>query len=277
MFEPPLVRLDQDECQQSGAHLQASTTGQADAAQLGLPNTPIPFGAELLLTAKLMALVERSDNEAAGIDRAWLATYAQGDKLGEISRRSLQQLLETQRAKAGAGAETAGNGEAAAAPPSSAASPVDMELAEAVYRAVCGNAFALETTMFRVGFGAAFFKDAARLNHSCDANGTSLRLGGCMVVYAVRDISPGEEITHSYLAPLLLVQNKAARESHLHFACQCARCHAETPAVSARLAELHVPAAFKDGDVSLGFIERQTGVLWSRSCCGFSCSCSSCC
>ena len=94
----------------------------------------------------------------------------------------------------------------------------------AVHRVVCANAFALETTCTRLHYGAAFFQAAAYLNHSCDPNCLSLRLGGNMAVYAARDIVAGEELTHSYIPSHQLLLPRAARRPLLFFDCRCVRC-----------------------------------------------------
>jgi len=108
---------------------------------------------------------------------------------------------------------------------------------EAVMEAVRHNAFGLETPVLAIEYGAAFYERAAKLNHDCDPCCFSCRLGSNMAVFTVRDVAAGEELTHSYLPPRLLVLPRRARRAHLHFACACERCVAEpdepTPAVAA--------------------------------------------
>ncbi|EOD34434.1 hypothetical protein EMIHUDRAFT_228606 [Emiliania huxleyi CCMP1516] len=139
---------------------------------------------------------------------------------------------------------------AAAAPPISdealrrlCASGVDEVAALAVYDAVRHNAFGLETPLLGVEHGAAFYETAAKLNHSCDPNCLSTRLGGNFALFAVAAIEEGSELFHSYLPPRLLVLPRRARRAHLHFPCRCSRCEAEPEEPPSPLAQLGWPAA----------------------------------
>jgi hypothetical protein len=113
-----------------------------------------------------------------------------------------------------------------------------------VFRAVGNNAFSLDTAVMRIKYGAAFFAQAAYLNHSCDPNCVSRRMGalpravsavragrigaaralrlthapragGNMAVYSLKPgLEPGTEVTHSYIATELLaapVETRAVR------------------------------------------------------------------
>lgn len=126
-----------------------------------------------------------------------------------------------------------------------------------VFRAVGNNAFSLDTAVMRVKYGAAFFAQAAYLNHSCDPNCVSRRMGalppgrsrgvrrpdrrrartkarlthapragGNMAVYSLKPgLEPGTEVTHSYIATELLaapVETRAVRPP----TCDCARARA---------------------------------------------------
>jgi len=123
------------------------------------------------------------------------------------------------------------------------ASGVDEEAALAVYDAVRHNAFGLETPLLGVEHGAAFYETAAKLNHSCDPNCLSTRLGGNFALFAVAAIEEGSELFHSYLPPRLLVLPRRARRAHLHFPCRCSRCEAEPEEPPPPLAQLGWPAA----------------------------------
>jgi hypothetical protein len=115
----------------------------------------------------------------------------------------------------------------------------------AIFRAVANNAFALDSFILRIKYGAAFFELAAFLNHSCDPNCTSLRMGGNMAIFAARDIAKGEELSHSYIPSNLLLAEAQVRGKHLHFVCECQRCQRERSAerpCSVELAELGFPA-----------------------------------
>jgi hypothetical protein len=108
----------------------------------------------------------------------------------------------------------------------------------AVFRTVANNAFALDTFVLRIKYGAAFFELAAFMNHSCDPNCLSLRMGGNMAIFAARDIASGEELNHSYVPPCLLLAAEEVRGKHLHFVCACARCRAERAAAAEGVASL---------------------------------------
>lgn len=101
---------------------------------------------------------------------------------------------------------------------------VTAEDVAAVHAAVCANAFALEAMCTRLNYGAGFFRAAAYVNHSCDPNCLSLRLGGNMAIFAARDVAAGEELTHSYLPSHQLLLPSAARRPLLTFDCACPRC-----------------------------------------------------
>ena len=119
----------------------------------------------------------------------------------------------------------------------------------AVMEVVRRNAFGLETPVLSVEYGAAFYEDAApRLNHSCDPNCVSTRLGGNMAVFAARAISVGEELTHSYLPPRLLLLPRALRGEYLHFPCACVRCTAEPREVAAVQHDLGFPPSHAKSD-----------------------------
>lgn len=101
---------------------------------------------------------------------------------------------------------------------------VRVEDVKAVHAVVCANAFALEAMCTRLNYGAGFFRAAAYLNHSCDPNCLSLRLGGNMAIFAARDVACGEELTHSYIPSHQLLLPSASRRPLLTFDCACARC-----------------------------------------------------
>ena len=96
-----------------------------------------------------------------------------------------------------------------------------------LYDTVRCNAFGLESTLLCMEYGAAFYKQACRFNHSCEPNCLSSRLGGNMVIITLVAVRKGEELTHSYLPLRLLVGPRSARASHLHFECSCRHCAAE--------------------------------------------------
>jgi hypothetical protein len=99
---------------------------------------------------------------------------------------------------------------------------------EAVMEVVRHNAFGLETPLLNVEYGAAFYAGAApKFNHACDPNCISTRLGGNMAIFACKAVDVGDELTHSYLPPRLLLLARRARRAHLHFVCACARCKDE--------------------------------------------------
>lgn len=99
----------------------------------------------------------------------------------------------------------------------------------ALYSAVTRHAFGLETPLLAIEYGAAFYEQACRLNHSCDPNCLSMRLGGNMAIFTCKDVGAGEELTHSYLPARLLLLPLRTRSAHLNFRCRCERCAAEPP------------------------------------------------
>jgi hypothetical protein len=80
----------------------------------------------------------------------------------------------------------------------------------AVHAVVCANAFALEAMCTRLNYGAGFFAAAAYMNHSCDPNCLSLRLGGNMAVFAARDVHPGGG-AHALVPPVASAAASATR------------------------------------------------------------------
>ena len=113
-----------------------------------------------------------------------------------------------------------------------------------VYRVVTNNALSLETMCMRISYGAGFFGKAAMINHSCDPNCLSLRMGGNMAIFAQREIEEGEELTHSYISSHLLMQDGERRGRHLFFRCACLRCSGEGQEEAEALASLHLPGHF---------------------------------
>lgn len=148
------------------------------------------------------AAVQPQFRSRSSADVAELLTFAKGPRLTPSSQSESQT--------AGSDAVTS---EDQILPPGSteadftsvcSATNLTPESLSVLYRVVCGNAFALQTPLFGVEYGAAFFKAAARINHSCNPNCLSIRLGGNMAVFACQAITPGDEITHSYELPHVL-------------------------------------------------------------------------
>ena len=65
------------------------------------------------------------------------------------------------------------------------------------------------------------------MNHSCEPNCLSLRAGSNMLVYTIRPVRHGEELTHSYIPAYMLLMPLRLRAAHLHFTCECSRCARE--------------------------------------------------
>lgn len=84
----------------------------------------------------------------------------------------------------------------------------------------------------KVQLGAGIFTLQSCFNHSCDPNAYVSYTGTHEIaVVAKRDISPGEEVTITYIPDLfLVVEDASARRKRLaqyYFVCECARCVAE--------------------------------------------------
>jgi len=155
--------------------------------------------------------------------RATLCANA-GDDGGEPGSMREWAGEYASRAPASDAAERRRDKEVAAALAREIGGDVTAEDVAAVHAAVCANAFALEAMCTRLNYGAGFFRAAAYVNHSCDPNCLSLRLGGNMAIFAARDVAAGEELTHSYLPSHQLLLPSAARRPLLTFDCACPRC-----------------------------------------------------
>ena len=70
--------------------------------------------------------------------------------------------------------------------------------------------------------------DARWINHSCDPNCEAIEADGCVFIYALRDIRPGEELSYDYR---LEVDEPVTREKKQESKCFCgtSRCRG-TPA-----------------------------------------------
>ena len=110
-----------------------------------------------------------------------------------------------------------------------------------LYAVVRANAFGLETALLAIEYGAAFYERACRFNHSCAPNCASIRIGGCMAIFAGKIVPAGAELCHSYLPPRMLIIPRGERAAHLHFACECPRCATEPEALPVAFAALHPP------------------------------------
>ena len=87
----------------------------------------------------------------------------------------------------------------------------------AVHAAVCANAFALEAMCTRLNYGAGFFRAAAYVNHSCDPNCLSLRLGGNMAIFAARGRGGGRgaDALVPAVAPAVAAERGEAAAAHV--------------------------------------------------------------
>ncbi|OHE94216.1 SET domain-containing protein 5 [Colletotrichum orchidophilum] len=87
------------------------------------------------------------------------------------------------------------------------------------------EALIFRTNGFTMGTGAiGIFPRIAKLNHACRPNAGAASVGGRRIIWAGRDIEPGEEVTITY-APL--VQDTDARRARLAqwgFTCDCQAC-----------------------------------------------------
>lgn len=106
----------------------------------------------------------------------------------------------------------------------------DFSYLELVERVVNTNAFDIDPDQGdeeqEHGFYVVF-PEIARMNHDCRPNADYYYDEGRLTqwIHAVRDISPGEEVTVSYINP---AQSQARREARLHrtwgFRCSCPAC-----------------------------------------------------
>ena len=187
--------------------------GQDEATNDGVRRGRVPN--EWLLTHQLLEarhqLLGGSDEEGRHDRtrmsmREWAGEYASKAPASEASERRRDEEVAAELAR------------------EIGSQDVTAEDVVAVHAAVCANAFALEAMCTRLNYGAGFFRAAAYVNHSCDPNCLSLRLGGNMAIFAARDVAAGEELTHSYLPSHQLLLPSAARRPLLTFDCACPRC-----------------------------------------------------
>ncbi|CAK4130673.1 unnamed protein product [Aphanomyces euteiches] len=91
------------------------------------------------------------------------------------------------------------------------------------------NAFTL-CTLQQVPVGIGMFPDAALLNHSCAPNCILTFHKRQLQIRTIRDVSPGEELTISYIE---LMSSHTTRQEELlasyFFTCKCSRCLAPEP------------------------------------------------
>lgn len=131
--------------------------------------------------------------------------------------------------------------------------------------------YAPERGLLRIPDSIALFLVCARLNHSCSPSAcvswnTTLSQ---QVVYAIKDIQPGEQITTTYLGNLLDsrdVRQRSLKESH-QFTCLCEACSVPDSAPSdARRLELgrfgdESHAVKEPPAVQLGYCKRAFDLL----------------
>ena len=73
--------------------------------------------------------------------------------------------------------------------------------------------------------GVALYSAPAMLNHSCRPNTIPLFIGGQLLLKAVRDIGPGEQLFITYTDTLqLLSERQAELQSEYNVTCACERC-----------------------------------------------------
>lgn len=85
------------------------------------------------------------------------------------------------------------------------------------------NFVILDEQLFGIAEGC--FPLGSLLNHSCDPNCLILYSGKMQVVRACRDVSVGQELTQSYLDPLLPKSERQKRlQAKYRFDCICNRC-----------------------------------------------------
>ncbi len=73
--------------------------------------------------------------------------------------------------------------------------------------------------------GVAVYSAPSLLNHSCRPNALHLFIGRQLLLKAVRDIGPGEQLFITYIDTLqLLSERQADLHSGYSFTCACERC-----------------------------------------------------
>jgi len=76
--------------------------------------------------------------------------------------------------------------------------------------------------------GCALSTTLAALNHSCAPSAAVTITAGHVVVSTLRPVSPGEELTISYVdAAMPVAERRSILKRHYSFECDCARCAAE--------------------------------------------------
>jgi SET and MYND domain-containing protein len=90
------------------------------------------------------------------------------------------------------------------------------------------NCVPLRSPSKRDPVGYAFDVVTAMINHSCDPNAHVFFEGDQLRVRSLKDIAAGEEITISYVPPMLNVANRKILLDHMFFFdCYCESCEPE--------------------------------------------------
>ncbi|XP_059209043.1 histone-lysine N-methyltransferase SMYD3 [Centropristis striata] len=92
---------------------------------------------------------------------------------------------------------------------------------------VTGNCFTISDGELRE-IGVGLYPSLSLLNHDCRPNCVMVFLGTKLQLRAVRDISPEEELTISYIETLSLTEDRQRQlADQYHFTCCCQRCDSQ--------------------------------------------------
>ena len=210
---------------------------------------------DVLLVCNPLAVGRSLDTDARAVNVATGAfeTSAQTD----LARRLLQRCLDDSHAHALV-EQLYGRGFAA---PCEHDGLLGGEIETSTHAVDVGRIEAVVTSnAFRIAGEdrCAVYAAASLVNHACIGNAHPSWFGDVLVLRASCDIEPGEEITTSYISPMLEVEARR-RELAAHFdRCDCHRCELERhgdPTARQRLAEVPISADLPSISRAIGRLE----------------------
>ena len=110
------------------------------------------------------------------------------------------------------------------------ASSTTATLQSLVTAVVVANSIPLTLGASNISYATGFFPNLMRINHSCEPNSFLIGHGRFQLLFALRDISPNEEITityQSYVTIYPLDRRSELIQKQCAFRCLCSRCKRE--------------------------------------------------